>query len=379
MKITHIIPSIDNTGGGPPRSVTHLLTELGRQNPDVEYELHASITSDPILEKFHEENIKLFFHDQGLFGRLRKLESGVISDPPSIMHGQGIWELPIHQMSKISRKHQIPYVITPRGMLEPWSLSQKRLKKLIGLKLYQLNDLRRAACIHVTAQMEAESMRSLGLENPIAIIPNGVPIENFPLKSEIEPKRKKILFLSRIHLKKGLEFLIEAWSKLSLNQTRGWQIEIVGNGEQNYIKRLNRLIELRGLKGSIKILPPLYGSKKVRAYHDASLFVLPTHSENFGIVVAEALACGTPVITTKGAPWRDLELSESGWWIEKGVEPLINTLEIALSKSSGDLRAMGLNGRRLIEDKYSMETVGKKMHLLYRWLLEEIEKPDFVV
>ena len=120
------------------------------------------------------------------------------------------------------------------------------------------------------------------------------------------------------------------------------------------------------------------GQEKMQAYQNAQLFVLPSYSENFGIVVAEALACGTPVITTKGTPWEDLETHQCGWWIEIGVAPLKAVLEKVLSLSPKQLELMGKNGRQLMEQKYSMEAVAKHMYELYEWLLKKRERPHFV-
>ena len=113
-------------------------------------------------------------------------------------------------------------------------------------------------------------------------------------------------------------------------------------------------------------------------FREASLFVLPTFSENFGIVIAESLASYTPVITTKGAPWEDLKIHNSGWWIDIGVEPLKEALTIAMQTNENDLFEMGVNGRKLIENKYSMASVAKQMLQLYQWILTKNNKPNFV-
>jgi glycosyltransferase involved in cell wall biosynthesis len=265
-------------------------------------------------------------------------------------------------------------------MLEPWSLTQGKLKKQFALKLFQLNDLKKATCIHATAPMEVENIRDLGFKNPIAMIPNGVNIDEFPTSfPEKGNKTKKILFLSRIHVKKGIENLIEAWKLIDTELKKDWKIEIVGNGDQNYIKSLKEKIVLENLTGEIEIKKPVFGKDKIKLFREASLFVLPTFSENFGIVIAEALASYTPVITTKGTPWEDLNESKSGWWIDIGVAPLKLALEEALSTKEQDLLEMGVNGRKLIENKYSMNSVGKQMIELYDWILKKNSiKPKFV-
>ncbi|SEL19835.1 Glycosyltransferase involved in cell wall bisynthesis [Maribacter orientalis] len=379
MKIVHVISSIDSSGGGPSRSVTHLLSSLSEISTSLIIALHTARSQKPILEHFKEPTIALTFYESKMLGMLKNLEKELTIDQPNLFHGQAIWDLPVHQMAKTARRLNVPYIITPRGMLEPWSLLQKKTKKQLALKFYQYKDLRLATCLHATAPMEADSIRALGLKNPIAVIPNGVPLEDFELKDFNKFKAsKKILFLSRIHPKKGIELLIEAWCQLPIELTKDWSIDIIGNGDPLYIKNLINSITQKGLSNSIHIKAPMYGKEKIEAYQNAQLFVLPTYSENFGIVVAEALACGTPVITTKGTPWEDLETYQCGWWVNVGVDALKATLEEALVLPDEQWEQMGKNGRQLIEDKYSMHAVAEQMFTLYEWIVEKKSRPAFV-
>ena len=379
MKITHVISSIDSSSGGPSRSVTHLLSSLGEDFPSLTIALHTAKSEKPIIQHFKETNIDLIFCEAVNLGKLAGLEKALLLSKANLFHGQAIWDLPVHQMAKTARKLKVPYMITPRGMLEPWSLQQKRLKKQLALKLYQYKDLRLATCLHATAPMEAESIRALGLMNPIAVIPNGIPLEDFKTKDFNTVKAsKKILFLSRIHPKKGIELWIEAWSQLPAKIIHNWSIDIIGNGEATYIEKLQNSIAQKGLSKSIHIKAPLDGKEKMQAYQNAQLFVLPTYSENFGIVVAEALACGTPVITTKGTPWEDLETYQCGWWVNVGVDALKATLEEVLQLPQEQWVLMGKNGRQLIEQKYSMQAVAKQMYALYQWIIEKGDMPAFV-
>ena len=379
MKVSHIIWSIDSSKGGPSRSVTHLLICMGHIFPHLTTELHTAQSQNPILRKFTQSSVSLKFYNYKRLGRLKGLEETLLLSKANLFHGQAIWDLPVHQMAKTARKLNVPYVISPRGMLEPWSLQQKRLKKQLALKLYQYKDLRMATCLHATANMEAQNLRALGLKNPIAVIPNGIPLEDFKLKDQTKSKgSKKILFLSRIHPKKGIELLVEAWSQLPAEIIKDWSIDIIGNGEAAYIEKLQKSIAQKGLSENMRIKGPLDGKEKMQAYQNAQLFVLPSFSENFGIVVAEALACGTPVITTKGTPWEDLETYQCGWWIDIGVAPLKAAFEKTLTLPPEQLEQRGKNGCQLMQQKYSMEAVAKHMHELYEWLLKKRERPDFV-
>jgi len=199
-------------------------------------------------------------------------------------------------------------------------------------------------------------------------------MKNFARKIKV----KKILFLSRIHPKKGIEDLIMAWEGLELAVKKNWTIEIAGNGDANYINKLNDIIKQRELQNQIFIVGSKFAQDKVDIYHSADFFVLPTYSENFGIVVAEALSCGLPVITTKGTPWQELETKKAGKWIDIGVEPLRIALEEMMKKSDLEREVLGRNGRKLIEENYSIESVADKFILLYQWVLNKGEKPNFV-
>lgn len=376
MKICHVISSVDRNHGGTTEYLRLTANELIKhtsnlvvsvKSPDpVDFDSEVEVV---LLEK--ESTLKIFSSE--IKKKLEDLKCDVF-------HGNGLWEKPVHLMSKVAVKRKIPYIISIHGMLEPWSLSQGKFKKQIALSLFQNKDLQKASCIHATAKEEAVNIRNLGFNNPIAIIPNGVNLKEFPEEnlslSDKKEGKKRLLFLSRIHQKKGIENLIDAWSRVDSILKENWIVEIVGNGDLDYIDTLKQKLKLNKLNKEIFIRKPAFGQEKYNYFKNADLFVLPTFSENFGIVVAEALASYTPVITTKGTPWEDLNSHNCGWWIDIGVNPLKNTIEKAIASDS--LEQMALNGRKLVEEKYTLEVVAQKMTNLYSWVLNKIEKPNFI-
>jgi glycosyltransferase involved in cell wall biosynthesis len=378
MNIYHFITSIDRSNGGPSESVTSLI-QGQIQYANLSVKLITFKSDNPVIQKFLNAEKAVDFFENRFFGWIPNVKIINNRFTAGVLHVHGIWEWSAHQMVKKARKTNLRYVLSPRGMLEPWALSQGRWKKRIAMKLYQRLDLEKADCLHATSEMEAISMRQLGLKNPIAVIPNSIEITSleWPLDKFNKPNNK-VLFLSRIHPKKGIENLIAAWKNIPNSYRVDWTLEIIGNGESDYINKLKNSVIENNLEQSVRILDPVFDERKKEVYQSADIFVLPTFSENFGMVVAEAMSYGIPVITTKGAPWKELKTQNAGWWIDIGVEPLTHALIDAISTPKEKLIEMGLNGRKLVEDKYSIETVAKQMSELYYWILKQGPKPDFI-
>jgi glycosyltransferase involved in cell wall biosynthesis len=185
-----------------------------------------------------------------------------------------------------------------------------------------------------------------------------------------------LLFLGRIHPVKGVDILLRAWHAVE-HRFCDWELHIAGPDNGDYLTAMQALATQLRLERVI-FLGPLFGEEKLRAYRAASLFVLPTHSENFGMTVAEALAAGTPVVVTKGAPWRGLEDQCAGWWIDIGVDPLAACLEQALAMPAKHLAEMGRNGREWMLRDYSWERIGAQFLATYGWLLDGGEPPAWV-
>ena len=287
MKACIFTTSIDKKDGGPSRSVPILAKGLTMQGIDTI--LLTCASSDMNSHIIENTPVKLITLSSNISHKA--LEKLILNERFDIIHAQNLWNPLYHKVAKIARRHNIPYIMTPRGCLEPWCLKHKALKKKLALFLYQKNDLQKATCILATSKMEATNIRNIGINAPIAVIPNGIDVSEYRCRqSEINVK-KQICFISRIHQKKGLELLIEVWSKLYKKYPE-WNIIIAGNGEKNYIDYLNSLIVSKGLYDSVRILPPVFGNEKQKLYSESALFILPSYSENFGMVIAEAMSCG---------------------------------------------------------------------------------------
>jgi len=373
MRILTFISSLSLKSGGPSRSVPMLVKGLAQEGVNVT--LMTIRSHDMNIHAIEGTSAKLKILEEDY--SIGELETYVISEKFDLIQIQSVWDLNYHKLCKVARKYNIPYIITPRGMLEPWSLSQKRWKKKLAWCLYQGKDIKKAACVFTTSKLEAEHVRALGVNVPISVIPNGIETDGYVCRISNDMVKEQVLFLSRIHKKKGIELLIDAWANLIPGYC-GWQLIIVGDGDFDYIETLKTRINGLGLEDSVQIKGPVYGNAKVKLYQESTIFCLPSYSENFGMVIAEAMSCGVPVITTTNCPWEMLNETDTGWCIDLKVEVLEKTLQEAMSLSPARLFEMGQKGRSLISENFNYRSVANKTKILYEWLLNGGEKPIFV-
>jgi glycosyltransferase involved in cell wall biosynthesis len=295
-----------------------------------------------------------------------------------LLHLHGIWKYPSMAAVQWSRRTRRPYIVSAHGMLEPWALAQSKWLKRLATKLYQGQCLRHASCLRATSRLEYDSIRQAGYSNPVAVVPNGVELpRELPAlrKSRVSGTKRRALFLSRLHPKKGLLNLVTAWTNL---RPKDWELLIVGPEEGGHSAELQAKVAAAGMQRDILFPGEAWGDARTRLYAGSDLFVLPSFSENFGLVIAEALSCEVPVITTRATPWQELQDLRCGWWIETGADPLVRALREALSLPSHTLREMGRRGRQLIKSKYTWEPIGRQMLEVYEWMLGRREPPPCV-
>jgi glycosyltransferase involved in cell wall biosynthesis len=391
LRVCQVVASINRDVGGPAVSVPRLAEVLAGSGLEsavatLDYPEHGLQTPMRNVQLFSQRASWLTRRTRGFAPSFRKRLVAHVAGRVDLIHDHGLWMFPNWYARQAAARHQIPLVISPRGMVAEWSLKRGRFKKSLIWRLFEKNNFAAANMFHATSEAELESLRALGVRQPVAVIPNGIDVPeavNIPVREILEERfpalknRRWLLFMSRLHPKKGVFELLAAWRGLE-KKIPDWHLILAGPDSEGHGDKLRQAVLADGLSRRVTFTGVLSGDDKTCALGNAGLFVLPTHSENFGLVIGEALACGTPVITTQAAPWRDLETHHCGWWIENKPEALAAALLPAMSLADEQLQEMGRNGRQLVVDKYGWWRVGEQMKAAYLWCCGRATMPDCV-
>jgi glycosyltransferase involved in cell wall biosynthesis len=382
VRVLHGVASLAPGHGGPSRTVIGLTDALARGGgASVRLLCQAAPGVEPV-----PSNGVVIRDDASTKSRLarvfalplrKRLQQIDAANRPDLVHSHGIWQPANHWLASYARQRRIPLVIQPRGMLDPWALEQKRYRKLAAMALFQQRELAAAAALVASSERELESIRRFRLSQPVAVIPNGtvLPSAESGDPASLSVDRTRVaLFLSRVHPQKGTLELVRAWAKAA---PAGWRLMVAGPDDQGHWSEVARLADQLGIRNVIDYIGPVDGAQKSAALRGADLFVLPTFSESFGMAVAEALAYGLPVITTRGAPWADLPTHHCGWWIDIGVEPLAAAIREATVLSDAERRHMGERGSQYVR-RYDWDVIAQQTLSFYRWLLQREEQPACV-
>ena len=363
MKILHTISGLSKSSGGPSSCTYNLLKGLNGAGVKADVLTIGSedvIGNDDFIIAVDNDAQNPFVYSKNFKDRLRKGEQY------DIYHANGLWTYPSHATAEWALKNDKPYLIAPHGMLYPAGLGSKPWKKKLALALFQRRDLKNATAIQATCQQEAEYIEALGFNRPIEIIPNCLDIKPTPIR-EKENSVKRFGFVGRINPIKNIDLLLEAWAKLG-NKTENCELIIAGEGDAIYKKQLTDFVSDKGLK-NVVFCGFLSGNDLTEMVSSFDYQLLVSKSENFGMVIPEALICGVPCIATQGTPWGELNSHNCGWWINDGVDNIASTIENAIATSETTRKEMGLRGRQLVIDNYSVGAVADKLIKVYEKIL----------
>jgi glycosyltransferase involved in cell wall biosynthesis len=355
LRIAHVIASIADSATGPAQSVPALCNELAALGHHVE--LHvldyggATRRSNERYELFAYP----YWRGTGRIGLSPEMHRGLrrAARQVDVMHWHGLWMMPNLYPAWAAANTPCTLVVSPRGTLEVAAMNRSpRIKALVWSAL-QGPAFRAASLVHVTSEMEARSVRAARLEQPIVVVQNGIhlPVERLiEVARATRKERRRALYLGRIHPIKGLDRLIRAW-KHAERTLSDWDLEIVGPDYGNHLAELQALTRAIGAE-RVQFAGPLFGEARDRKLASADVYMLASHSENFAMSVAEALAAGTPVICSRGAPWSELEKRNCGFWVENSERGIGEALKRASRISREEFTAMGDRGRDWMRQEY---------------------------
>jgi len=350
--VLHVIEKLNDEEGG----LYNIVENLCRFLPKVK----SVVLTDKIKDKEILNNFKCSIFKINSF---LKLFFFIKDYKYNVIHIHGIWS-PINTFVPIlAILFNKPFIISPQGMLEPWALSFKKIKKFFFLHFIWKFIFLKSKKIIFTSNQEYKNFKKLNIiqNYNFEVIPNGFYIEG---KNDIVKNKKKInklLFLSRIHKKKGIEILIEVFKELN---PPSWNLEIIGTGEKKFVEKLKQKSGKNFINKKIFFLGFKNSHQKKKYFKSSDIFVLPSYSENFGIVVPEALSFGVPVLTTKSTPWKDLKENNCGWWINTGKVSLKKTLKKIFILNQKQISKMRIKAKRLSKN-YEWPKVAKKFENTY--------------
>lgn len=302
-----------------------------------------------------------------------------------LYHANTLWLYITHSTCRYARKMGKPYVLSTHGMLYPTALKVSSWKKKLMGALWYNKDIMSATSIHTTCQQEMEYVRAYGYKGPIAVIPNPVvfphrvslKFRDESLKYRIQGK-KQIGFLGRLHPIKKVENIIYAMALLNEEECNMVSFQVMGKFDESYEAFLRAEVKRLKLEDSVSFVGFVSGLEKYERLSQLSALMVPSEQENFGMIVPEALICGTPVYASLGTPWSELTEHSCGWWKDNKPETIVMVIREILYMDDTEIREMGARGRQLMEEKYEQHKVAGMMRDLYHWLLIGNAKPEFV-
>ena len=361
MKILHTIHCLNKSWGGPSVCTYQLVKALNQTGTGTDLLSLSSNAEDDCIGT--DPFIKYVEYDARTpLGVSRNFKQFLVENISryDIVHANTIWLWTTHDAVRVAKKHGMPVVLSLHGMLYPQALQVSRWKKQLALPLFQRNDLRCADVLHATSMAELKSIRDFGL----------------PTMRQHENKIRHFGFIGRINRIKNIDTLLGAWAALGV-KTSMCKLSIIGSDDEVYENELRQFVNDKHL-GNVVFAGFLSGERLTRAIRELDYLVLPSKSENFGMVVIEALANGIPVIASTGTPWEELNLHRCGWWVDCTTGTLAKTLAKAIDLQEADRIEMGRNGQLLVERNYTIREIALKFRLLYEWIAGNEPKPSFI-
>ena len=384
MKLLQTIASMNATGGGTSSCTYQLFNALYNLDPEVRLLSMAPKSSGTeVLGDGSQWLVNLPNDYRTPLGISKNIRQYLKNSDAEIFHTNGMWMDVNHATCAIARSKGKPYLITPHGMMYEETLRRSWWKKRPLEALWYKRDIREASCIHVTCREEMRHIRNYGYKGPIAVIGNPIEVPSYideiNLRTESNPlpdNTYTIGFLGRLHPRKQVELILQG---LSLHpDAKRIKVVIIGDGDAAYKEFLHKEVDRLGLAGQVEFKGFINGREKFELLSRLSALFVPSDMENFGMIIPEALLVNTPVMASLGTPWEALNTLACGWWTEASPESISQVIDQIVGMSPADLKSMGKRGAQYVRDNFAAPVIASRLMELYRWILGEAPKPEFV-
>jgi len=385
MNVTTLTPSLSRQGGGifeAERRLAQALYDLPAVDLDV-VGLRDEHTEKDLSAWAPLEPTVCDTVGPDAFGYAPDLVDVLLDKEPDVVHLHALWMYTSWAALRWARETGRPHVVSVHGMLDDWALDNARWKKRLVGWLYENRSLRRAACLHALNEDEYRSIRDYGLDGPVCVIPNGVELPDEradttpPWADRTESSDRVLLFLGRIHPKKGLDELLEAWARLD-GDVEGWRLAVVGWDDGGHLAELKERTAALGLDEDVWFLGPRYGDEKDAAFRHADGFILPSYSEGLPMAVLEAWSYRLPVLMTPQCNLEEGFEADAAYRIEPDSQRIAEGLQAFMHKENAERIRVGERGRALVEEQYTWPQIARSMRSVYRWILGEGDPPECV-
>lgn len=380
MKVAQIVPGLLEESSGTAVAVPSLCRGLKHADVDVELLTPGGLPKVPlgIPARWFPRNDWPFLTIGRNTGMLSYLRQHV--HELDVVHTNGLWLMSNVYPYWATRGTKCKFVIQPHGTLSEWALRNSQWKKRLFGWAMQYAAMRHADMWVATADSEYKDIRRLGYRQPVCILPNGIDLpaeEKLKALKADRASRRRMCFIARIHPVKNVDLLLRVWSRLE-RKFPDWDLAIVGPDKDNpYADAMKGLARNIGCE-RVSFEGEINGMAKQEFVAQSDCIVLPSFSENFGMVIAEALALEVPAICSYGAPWEGLNVEKCGWWVPIVDEAFERAMSEMMAMPREELFAMGTRGRAWMNRDFSWDVIGMKMKAAYEWLVNGGERPEHV-
>ena len=388
LKVGLLTASISRRAGGLYDALRHLVRSLHALSVDVP--VFGLDDRDTLRDRAGWGTLSVqtvTVRGPRFFGYAPALSPALDAAQLDLLHTHGLWMYPSVAGSHWARLHRKPYLITPHGMLDPWAVRNAHWKKWIAGWLYENTHLRGAACLHALCASEAEAIRAYGLRNPICIISNGIdlpvatPTDPPPWRVALPNDAKVLLYLGRLHPKKGLPCLLSAWAVVHRagGLANPWHLVIAGWDQGGHEAELKTQAYRLGIQSCVHFIGPQFEAAKYASYRRADAFILPSFSEGLPMVVLEAWACSLPVLMTPRCNLPEGFEAQAALRIDLEPECIAQGLATLFAMPDHERTALGKRGRALVEQRFNWFNIARQMLSVYRWVLGRGDQPNCVL